>query len=141
MRIARSGRLEGSLLVAIVGIAISCGCSDDNNNVLSPKFQPEITNSVDNFQFQATGVTGVTQTLDYAWRNTGTQANVDQSCAITAGTATLVLRDSTGTQVYTRNLAENGSFASTIGLAGNWNVHVTLVQVSGTLNFRVQKKT
>ncbi len=122
-------------------VAVAGGCSDKKTNVLSPAFQPEVANNIDSFQFQATGVTGVTQVLDYSWRNTGTQANVDQSCSITAGSASISLRDSTGTLVYSRNLAEGGSLASTAGLAGAWTIRVTLSAVRGTLNFRVQKRT
>lgn len=139
MRILSTMRLRVGT-VAILAATLLAGC-DGNNNVLSPRFQPEVANNIDNFQFQATGLTGVTQTLTYRWRNTGIQANVDQSCSITRGTATLVLSDSTGAQVYSRNLAENGTFASTAGAPGNWTIRLTLSQVKGTLNFRVQKKT
>ena len=132
-------------LVAVLAVALvagaGCGDSNNNNNVLAPAFQPEVANNIDNFQFQATNVTGVTQVLDYAWRDTGTQANVDQSCSITGGSATLSLRDSTGAVLYTRNLADGGSFTSTAGLAGTWSIRVTLNSVRGTLNFRVQKTT
>ena len=86
-------------LLAIVATALP-GCGGSNgtpgNNALAPQFQPQVVNNTDDFQFQATGMTGVTQTLDYAWRNTGVQANVNQSCSLTGGTATLVLTDSTG---------------------------------------------
>lgn len=139
MRTFRPVRLRWSAL-AILAAAILAGC-DDNNTVLSPRFQPEVANNVDNFQFQATGVTGVTQALTYTWRNTGGQATVDQSCSITGGSATLALFDSTGTQVYSRNLAENGSFASGLGAPGTWTIRLSAFQVRGTLNFRVQKKT
>ena len=130
-----------AVVALVAAIALADGCSDKTNNVLDPAFEPEVANNIDNFQFQATGVTTVTQVLDYSWRNTGTQANVDQSCSITAGSATIALRDSTGTLVYSRNLADGGSFTSSAGLAGAWTIRVTLSQVRGTLNFRVQKKT
>ena len=131
-------------LAIIVPLALA-GCGGSNSggggNVLAPQFQPQVVNSTDDFQFQVTGVTGATQTLDYSWRNTGVQANVNQSCAITGGTATLVLRDSTGAQVYSRNLADNGTFVSTAGAASAWSMQVILTNVSGTVNFRAQKKT
>ena len=94
MKADRIHRGVGSTLVVAV-LALG-GCSDNNTNVINPAFQPEVTNNIDNFQFQATNMTNVTQVLTYSWRNTGTQANVDQSCSITAGTATLTLSDSTG---------------------------------------------
>ncbi len=140
MKIDRMHQIAASALIVVV-LALGVGCSDNNTNVINPAFQPEVTNNIDSFQFQATNVTNVTQVLSYSWRNTGVQANVDQSSSITAGTATLTLSDSTGSQVYTRNLTEGGSLASAAGLAGAWTIRVTLTNVNGTLNFRVQKKT
>ena len=132
------------ILLGIVGTIGLVGCGGNNTgggNVLAPKFQPQVVNQIDDFQFQATGVTGVTQTLNYSWRNTGVQANVNQACSITGGSATLVLRDSTGAQVYSRNLADNGTFVSSAGEASAWSMQIVLSNLSGTLNFRAQKKT
>jgi hypothetical protein len=122
------------LMVALVG----CGGSD---NTLAPQFQPEIINTADNFEFQATGVTNVTQTLSYSWTNTGIEANVDQSCAMTQGSATVQIRDGQGTLVYDHSLADGGTFVSTAGVAGTWTIRVVLINLDGTLNFRAQKKT
>jgi hypothetical protein len=134
--------LSMTALIAAVAIALTgCGSSNNSNNVLAPKFQPQVVNNIDDFQFQATGVTGVTQTLNYNWRNTGTQANINQACSITGGTATLVLRDSTGAQVYSQSLASNGTFVTSAGLASAWSMQIVLTNLQGTLNFRAQKKT
>lgn len=116
----------------------SCG-GTSNNNALNPQFQPQVNNAPDNFQFQTTGVTNVTQTLDYSWQNSGTRASVNQACAITGGTATLTLRDPQGLAVYSGDLSANGTFSSIAGTTGTWNVHIELTRVNGTLNFRVQK--
>ena len=126
--------------IAAAGLALMAGCGNDNNT-LSPQFQPEIMNNPDNFQFQATGVTNVTQTLNYSWTNTGTAANVDQSCAITQGGATIQIRDNQGTLVYDRTLADGGTYATSTGMAGTWTIRVILNDVDGTLNFRAQKVT
>lgn len=114
---------------------LSCGAQ-----TLNPKFQPEISNLTDNFQFQATGMTGVTQTLSYNWTITGTQGSVNQACSITGGGATILIRDAQDTVVYTRNLADNGTFTTNAGVAGTWKIQVALSNVQGTVNFRVQKK-
>ena len=135
-----SHRGSGSIAI-LLSAWLLAGCGNGNKNVLSPVFQPEVANTIDNFQFQATGLTGVTQVLTYSWRNTGVQANVDQSSSITAGTAVLTLRDSTGALLYTRSLTEGGSLASAAGLAGTWTIRLQLTGVRGTLNFRAQKKT
>jgi hypothetical protein len=128
------------MLKKLIRIALPCvalvliGCSSDSPVV--PGIQPEVVNSVDNFQFQVTSMQNYTGTLDYAWSNTGPMADVDQSCQITAGAATLVLLDNAGAEVYSGNLSEGGSYTSSAGNNGNWTIRVMLSGVSGTLNFR-----
>ncbi|HEX6307087.1 MAG TPA: hypothetical protein VFZ69_02800 [Longimicrobiales bacterium] len=112
-------------------------CSGDS--VTNPLFEPEVANLPDNFQFQATAVTHVTQTVTYNWQNSGTTANVDQSGSITGGSAILRVRDDTGTLVYTGDLTSTGSFTSSVGTSGVWTIQLVLTNVSGNLNFRVQK--
>jgi len=123
-------------LVVVASLLVSA-CGGDN--VIGPSNQPEIANNRDSFQFQASDLRGTTQTLSYTWENTGSSANVNQSGRISGGTATLTLRDAAGTQVYTRDLATTGTFSSATGTPGNWRIEVRLVDVSGTLNFRLQK--
>jgi len=60
---------------------------------------------------------------------------------LTGGDARLTLRDGSGTLVYEKDLSATGTFASSSGVAGTWRVEVTLRDVSGTLNFRVQKRS
>lgn len=134
----RNQMFAGGLCVGLFGLSlvlVNCG----GGNVLSPQFQPQVNNVTDNFQFQATGVTKVTQTLNYTWQNTGTAASVNQATTLTAGSATLNIFDASGTQVYTRSLTENGTFATSSGTTGNWRINLVLSNYSGTLNFRVQK--
>ena len=107
------------------------------NDSLAP-FQPEIANVPGNFQLQATNVRDVTNTFDYTWQSNAATANVNQATIITAGTATLTILDSQDVQVYTRNLADNGTFQTTAGTAGAWTIRMVLTNYSGTLNFRVQ---
>ncbi len=133
----REKLLQGVLLAA--AILILSGCGGEGGGLLAPQFQPQVANLTDNFQFQTTGVTNVTQTLQYTWQNTGTRATIDQATVFTAGTATITLRDAAGAQVYTASLAQNGSFQSTAGQAGTWTIIVTVTNFTGTMNFRVQK--
>ena len=132
-----------SLLIGRIGTVLLAsllvGCGGDS--VTNPRFQPEISNQTDNFQFQATNTRNVTQTVEYTWANTGVQANVNQATTLTKGSATLVLRDPDGTQVYSRSLTENGTFVSNAGKTGNWKIRVVISNADGTFNFRVQKKT
>jgi hypothetical protein len=83
------------------------GCSD---SPAAPGIQPEIINQPGNFEYQVSDVQGYTGTLSYNWQNSGVQANVDQSTTVSGGSVTLRILDATGAQVYSRSLAENGSF-------------------------------
>jgi len=129
-------RLLGIGLGLVLLALGACG-----GQTLSPKFQPEITNVTDNFQFQATGMTNVSQTLTYTWQNTGTMANVNQASSVSGGSAQVLIRDAQATVVYTSNLATNGTFVTNNGTAGAWTIQVALSGCNGTVNFRVQKRT
>ena len=121
-------------VAASVSIA-ACG----DSNPIGPSNQPEVANNRDNFQFQASNLRDTTQTLAYTWENTGATANVNQSGQMTRGTATLTIRDNANNQVYSRNLDTTGTFVTTTGAPGSWRIEVQLSNVTGTLNFRVQK--
>ncbi|EQB63829.1 MAG: hypothetical protein RBG1_1C00001G1408 [candidate division Zixibacteria bacterium RBG-1] len=125
----------GSLVLLL---ALLVGCSKKSTSSLAP-FQPQITNMPDDFQFQATGVENVTTTEQYVWQNTGTSANVNQSCAITSGSATLTIYDNDTVQVYSQSLTANGTYATSVGTTGSWLIRVQLTNCYGTLNFRAQK--
>jgi hypothetical protein len=120
-----------------MSLLAAAACSSDN--AIGPENQPEVANATDNFQLQATGLENVTQTFTYAWQNTGTAANVDQSGVLSGGTATLTIWDGGGAQVYSRSLDETGSFSTDQGSTGSWTIEVALSAMSGTLNFRAQK--
>jgi hypothetical protein len=129
--------LSSVLLICI--LAIFTGCSDPSP--VSPGVNPEIVNATDNFQFQVTDVQNFTGSWDFTWSNTGTMAVVDHSSSVTGGAATLKLLDSTGTEVYSRDLSVDGSIDSSAGQTGDWIVRVSLAGASGTFNFRVDKAT
>jgi len=124
----------------LVMVMLMAGCSKDTTPV-SPGVEPEIVNSTDNFQFQVTAMLNYSGTLNYTWSNTGAEANVDQSASLVSGAATLRLFDHTGSQVYSRDLTQDGSFASNAGTAGSWTVQVEFTAASGTVNFRADKRT
>ena len=101
--------------------------------------QPEVANAPDTFQFQVSNLTRTTQTLGYSWTNTGSLADVNQSGQVTSGEAVLTIRDGSNMQVYSRNLKNTGTFITSAGATGSWRIEVRLTDVTGTLNFRVQK--
>lgn len=118
---------------------LGAGC-DAGTNVIGPENQLEVTNAPDNFQWQVTALSKVTQTLTYTWAHTGTTANVNQSSSLSGGSADLRVLDATGKEVYSSSLATNGTSQTAAGTAGNWTIRVSLAKAGGTLNFRVQKR-
>lgn len=127
-------RVRAAALTVVLLVMAACG----DGSITDPQFEPEVTNIAGSFELQATGVSGITETLSYSWQNSATTANVDQSGSITAGTATLRIRDAAGTTVYTGNLASTGSVSTSAGTAGTWTIQLVLQDMTGTLNFRVQ---
>ncbi len=114
-------------------------CSSSASGLIGPSNQLQVTDTTNNFQFQVSNLSNVTQTLSYNWLNTGDSATVNQASVLTAGTAFLKIKDSTGTQLYSAVLASNGTFSTLRGHTGTWQIQVTLTGATGTLNFRVQK--
>lgn len=120
-----------------VGLLAVAACGSDN--VLGPDNQVQVSNNADTFEWQASSMDNVSQTLSYDWTMTGTTANVNQSSAVTGGSATLTVTDDAGTVVYTANLSQNGTFTTDAGVAGTWTVEVRLSGTSGMVNFRLEK--
>lgn len=123
--------------IAILLIVASLAACDDSTG---PGVEPEIRNNPDNFEFQVSSLSNYSGTLTYDWSNSGVAASVDHSSALTGGTATLVLQDDAGTTVYTHDLADDGTFISSDGIAGTWRIRVVFDDADGTINFRVQKR-
>ena len=116
-------------------------CGNDPSTPPNIGVEPEIINDTDVFQFQVSSADGYSGTLNYDWNNTGVEANVDQSSAIEPGQAMLVLLDADGAEVYSRDLSEDGSSASGAGVAGMWSVRIECTNLTGTVNFRAEKRT
>ena len=138
MRVTTSIPIRSIALAALVLVA-ACG----SDPLAPPGIQPQITNLTDAFSFQITNLNNVTGTYDYTWQNTGTVARVTHSSnAGATGTATLVLRDAVGTQVYSGTLASSGQpVSSPAGVAGAWMVRLVFTGYSNTqVNFAVAKQ-
>ena len=111
------------MAAAVLGLLSITACSDSDSPT-APGVEPEIVNNPDAFQFQVSEVDDYTGTLSYRWENSGELANVDQSSNIEPGQAILTLLDSSGT-----------------GIAGDWSVRVICTGLTGTVNFRAEKRT
>lgn len=124
-------------LPQLVALALLAACGSDS--AIAPRYQPQLVNLPNDFAFQVTALSNVSDDLQYTWRNDGTTANVNQSPSNLSGTVSLVIFDATGVQVYSRSLSSNGTFTTTAGTAGNWSVRVHFSNASGAVNFRLQK--
>lgn len=124
-------------LPALAALVLLGACGSDS--ATAPRYQPQVVNLANDFAFQVSGLDNVSDNLQYIWRNDGTTANVNQSPSNLSGTVSLIILDANGTQVYSRSLAENGTFVTTAGTAGNWTVRVRFTQARGSVNFRLQK--
>lgn len=133
--------------VALVLFAVACGGdgSDTDSNPVGPGGDntsadtPGITNNPDDFRFVVTNVTNFSTNGGYTWRNTGTMARVTQSSSISAGSGTLVVRDAGGRIVYQAPLGNSGSVNTEAGPTGDWRIEVAPSNVTGTINFRVER--
>ena len=123
----------------VVALMMLSACGSDPTDPLA-QFEPQVNNTADSFQLQATDVTNVGTILQYSWENTGTQASVDHSTTTAGGIAGLVIKDASGTTVYDQGLAPSLNEDTSSGSTGTWTISVALSEYSGTLNFRVQKK-
>lgn len=127
-------------MIAATGIMLVTGCEDGANGI-GPENQLEVTNAADQFQFQLTELDDVSDRRGYDWENTGTQATIDISEAITGGSAVLTILDAVGTVMYETDIADDGDGTTPVGVAGTWRIEVVLSRTTGTFNFRVQKTT
>ena len=124
-------------LPALAALMLLAACG--GSNATAPRYQPQVVNLANDFAFQVSALENVSDNVQYTWRNDGTSANVNQSPSNLTGTVSLVIVDANGTQVYSRSLAENGTFTTAAGVAGNWIVRVRFSRARGSVNFRLQK--
>ena len=130
--------LSRGLLTIVCALSLGlAACGDDDS---TGPGDPSVIIAVDSFQFRATNMDDTTVTFSYAWPNAGTQATVEQTSSITAGSATITVFDADSAQVYTRSLTENGDFVSAAGVSGSWTVHIVLTGMSGNTLVRLQRK-
>ena len=124
---------------ALTAALLLAACGGDGSNGIGPGNQLQVTNAADDFQLQVTSMHNVTETLRYAWTNTGDSASINQATVVTGGTATLTVRGPDSTVVYQSDLTGNGTFQSTLSAARTWFIELRLRQADGDVNFRVQK--
>ena len=136
--LSRSTRLVVASMAVAAFLAGLAGCSDSPT---SPGINPEIVNQADHFSYQVSNIKNYSATASYTWSNSGPQATINQACSVSAGTATLIVLDGAAVQVYTRSLAENGTFTTASGTPGAWTIRIVYNGLSGTMNFRADVTT
>ncbi|HEX9751358.1 MAG TPA: hypothetical protein VGB22_08770 [candidate division Zixibacteria bacterium] len=124
-----------SVFAVFAGLLLSTGCGDGPTGPPGP----DVRISVDRFRYTADEMINVTDTIDYEWDFNGTTASVTQSCDITDGSAMLIILDADSTQVYSRDLDDDGTISTLSGSAGNWLVRIELIGLSGKLEFEAEK--
>ncbi len=129
----------GPFVQCIAGVLIAIavtGCGESNP---TNSFQPIVDNEPDVFTFRASNVYVVTSRLTYNWSNSGERASIYHATARTSGSATLILLDAQGTQVYQSLLRSGVTEVANAGVPGTWTVVVLLEEFTGTVNFQVSK--
>jgi len=130
---------SGVASVAVLALLATLpGCGDSPT---SPGINPEIVNQADHFSYQVSSIQSYWGTASYSWSNSGAQATINQACAVSAGSATLVVLDGATAQVYSRSLADNGTFTTGSGTPGTWTIRIVYDGVSATVNFRADVTT
>jgi hypothetical protein len=122
---------------ALAALMLLAAC--DTRVVTEPPFQPQVINVRNDFAFQVTNLDVFTSDVAYTWESDGRAANVLQSPNVLTGDATLFIADGSGTQVYQRSLAENGTFTTTAGVPGTWTVRLKFTEASGDATFHLTK--
>ena len=133
----KTGHLRFAAILVAAGLLSVSGCREEGGG-LGPGTLIEVNNVEDAFRWQFTATSAVTETLNYSWSYTGQVARVTQGGGILSGSASVVIRDSGGTEVYSRDLDEAGTFATAAGVAGQWTVVVTLTNATAVTSFRVE---
>jgi hypothetical protein len=128
-------RIQLTRLSALLAFALFAGC--DTRVPTQPPFDAQVINLRNDLALQITGLQDATSELEYTWQNDGTAASVTQSPTLLTGTALLFVFDATGTQVYQRSLAENGTFTTTAGAPGSWTVKVRFSEANGDVTLRL----
>lgn len=122
-----------SLGMALVLGAFGFGACDDATGFeLS-----EVSIVPDRFDFAVSDLERYTSSREYRWSNSGAVVSVYQNTDLT-GNAELVILDAGGAQVYSRSLADNGTFESTAGTPGAWTIRIAFSRATGTVLFHVR---
>ncbi|HET9292736.1 MAG TPA: hypothetical protein VFO06_00460 [Gemmatimonadales bacterium] len=118
---------------------LTAACGGDSNNSLGPQFEPEVVNTPNvAFSLQATGLQDVSDAVAYTWSASSGSVVIHPATSTTSGTITLNIKDAVGTVIYNGTVPASGDITPPTGEPGDWNIRVTLVNYTGTVNFAIQ---
>jgi len=121
--------------LALTLLTSACGSS----NALAPQYQPQIVNTPNvAFSFQATGLQDVSDVVSNTWSASSGSVIIHPATSTASGTITLNIKDATGTVIYNGIVPASGDITPPAGVGGIWQIRVTLVNYTGTINFAVQ---
>lgn len=125
-------------LSAALAIILVIHCT---KNTLETRLDPEIINQTDRFEFKIINVRSTNERLSYQWQNNGITANMFNGSTITEGSAFIRITDEAGIEVLSENLERSGDFFSSSGESGNWRIELNLINLSGTVHIRVERRS
>lgn len=136
-----------SILLTCLAVIVVAGWNNGCDRDPASSYEPEVTNVKDNFHVTIKDVSNLDTVYVYYWPVEGTvgntcSANIDQQATIQSGHASVLIKDNSTTRqtVYQTDLRENGSFQTTLGTSGVWQITVSLVQFTGLIDFRAQRR-
>jgi hypothetical protein len=119
-------------------LLLTTGCQDSIVKYLGPENNESETLNTDSLRYQAWDLDNVSDTREWPWSMTGTQALVYHDNFVHHGKGQITIIDAAGDTVYTRIPLEwEIDNATDSGVAGIWTVKLELFGARGRVDFSV----
>jgi hypothetical protein len=128
------GLIRISVALAVI-FGVQC-----TKNTIEPRLDPQIINQTDLFEIKIVDVRSINQQLVYLWQNNGITANIFNGSVVTKGNGRMRITDFGGSEVFSENLGASGDFFSSSGESGEWMIELNLLDITGTVHVRVQRR-
>lgn len=125
-------KLSFIIILAISSLLILSCSNDDNAN------DPVIVNQNNNFSFELSNASNITNTFEYNWKNSSSIANIGISTTAQATQMDVKVFDALNNEVYSNSLDNNGNFVSNPGSAGLWKIRIIMKNFNGNIRFTVK---
>jgi hypothetical protein len=132
------GLLAGGLVLG--ALALGLGCADSIVRQLAPENDPQVVDTPQGFEFTATDLRNVNQTLRYVWTNSAAQAALDHDSFLDHGYGVLVIHDATGQLVDSTLLELDLQAETRVGAPGPWTLQLNLAGARGRVHFILRPK-